>query len=239
MTNTWYIVDFVYKFVNFNSIEATLYLNGIRQNICFDTADYIRYLFRSNNLLLNDVNGTRRLTNSGGGYILEDREDAMILSKGCEASFSTENWANLTDLTISALFKTSNITFGDEIIEFSSGNNNIRVINNNNKLAFQINSISVYEATVTDWNRWNYFMWNVTNRIGGKGFVRLNNDTVYYNAVPVISANYVNKLGSASNLGDVYIADFRISSNYMTSSVVENMYTTAIATSNYTVIGII
>jgi hypothetical protein len=117
----WYKVDFVYMFADFNTVYCNLYLNGILQHVSFDYKDYLRYEFKSSASLLNDSSGNNRvLRNVGGGYILESGKNAIIFENSTEGSFANDDWTNYSDLTISGMFKSSNIANGDKILEFAN-----------------------------------------------------------------------------------------------------------------------
>jgi len=58
-------------------------------------------------------------------------------------------------------------------------------------------------------------------------FINVNNNTYYYSISKIQNGLFLNKLGSYNNVGDIYLSDFRITSNYLTQSLIENIYNNA------------
>ena len=106
----------------------------------------------------------------------------------------------------------------------------VSIVANASNISFEINKVPIYRSPIN--NDWNYFMWKFFNRVDNKGVLRFNNNTIVYDNI-FVSGYYANKLGSTSNIGDVYLADLRIVTAYLTSSMSETIYANATSTSNY------
>jgi len=52
-------------------------------------------------------------------YIMEGDKNALLLTNGGEISLPSENWASYSDITVSGMYKTSNLVAGDTLFEFS------------------------------------------------------------------------------------------------------------------------
>ena len=103
--------------------------------------------------------------------------------------------------------------------------NNIIIKRNNNQLSFQVNSTSVYDTTFID-NKWNHILWNINNDTTSQGFIRINNGTKQ-NITKTSLANvntYLSKLGSQLNSGDLYLYDFKIIINPLTTQMENDLY---------------
>jgi alpha-tubulin suppressor-like RCC1 family protein len=200
--------------------------------------NYLTYEFATPNMLTYDSSPYKlTLINNGGVFSINDFiNNSILLTSNTVASFVSENWSLHKDLTIACRFMTSNVTSGDKIFEFSSGANNIRVLNVTNNLSFQINSVERYQVASAsiNWNNWNYFMWNITNSGSTNGFVKFNaNAAVNYTEVLPTSGIYTNNIGSLLNKGNIYISDFRIIVSPLTVGQQNELYVKALETSNY------
>ena len=86
--------------------------------------------------------------------------------------------------------------------------NNIRLLNNNSNLSFQINNTPVYETPIINEN-WNYILWNIISS-SNQQYININNTSnIYYNALinkikypqePIISETYLNKDNTLINI---------------------------------------
>jgi hypothetical protein len=65
----------------------------------------------------------------------------------------------------------------------------IAILNDNNKLSFQINNAPVYELTSYIPNTWYHIIWNITNSTS-QTFVKINEMKNYYNQVSIVPNNY-------------------------------------------------
>ncbi len=108
---------------------------------------------------------------------------------------------------------------------FGYPKNNIKILNNFNKLSFQINNTLVYEPTFTLNNTWTHIIWNIASSSSTNGFVRINNETkVIFSESALVSGIYINKLGSITNTGSLNISDFRIITYPITSVLESELY---------------
>jgi hypothetical protein len=65
----------------------------------------------------------------------------------------------------------------------------IAILNDNNKLSFQINNVPVYELTSYMTNTWYHIIWNITNSTS-QTFVKINEMKNYYDQVSIVPNNY-------------------------------------------------
>jgi alpha-tubulin suppressor-like RCC1 family protein len=109
--------------------------------------------------------------------------------------------------------------------------NNIKITNNDNYLSFQINNTPVANiSNIVNTGTWNHFIWNINNSSSSRGFVKISDETGlseeynYFNENTLLSKNYINKLGSVSNLGSFFLSDFKIATIPLNSNIESNIY---------------
>jgi len=134
---------------------------------------------------------------------------------------------------------------GIVVIRYSA--NNIKIVNTNNNLSFQINNTPVaYASNIVNDNTWHHFIWNVQNNTSNQGFVKISDDTgisseyTYFDKLPTKPNLFINKLGNTSNIGSFYLSDLKLTTlpltttleNYLYDSTITDDYNTTL-TSNY------
>ena len=159
-------------------VLTNTYSDAIIENASYGIAPnsyHVNYQFKNQaSLLTDDGVYNRTLTNSGGVYALNDSRNSIYLTANTEAFIPNQNWSLNVDLTLSCWFKTNLFENGDKLIDFNNSySHNIVVKNNNNKLTFQVNDISVYDVPFVQ-NRWYYLAWNICNTSSSSGYVQLN-----------------------------------------------------------------
>jgi hypothetical protein len=89
---------------------------------------------------------------------------------------------------------------------------NILINKSTSNLSFKINNIPVYETPFNLNNNWTHIIWSIQNNISPLGYIRINYGYKYYFIIQSLSdLIYVNYLGSSSNIGFLYISEFKIS----------------------------
>jgi|694.fasta_scaffold00159_2 hypothetical protein len=166
-------------------VLTNTYSDAIIENASYGIAPnsyHVNYQFKNQaSLLTDDGVYNRTLTNSGGVYALNDSRNSIYLTANTEAFIPNQNWSLNVDLTLSCWFKTNLFENGDKLIDFNNSySHNIVVKNNNNKLTFQVNDISVYDVPFVQ-NRWYYLAWNICNTSSSSGYVQLNDKKVVTN----------------------------------------------------------
>jgi alpha-tubulin suppressor-like RCC1 family protein len=87
---------------------------------------------------------------------------------------------------------------------------NFAVSTDTSNIVFKINEDVFYKSEIIN-NKWYNIVWNLKNSLTSKYFIKINNNTTYFNNTPPLySANYINNLGSKKNTGSFYISDYRI-----------------------------
>jgi hypothetical protein len=115
----------------------------------------------------------------------------------------------------------------DILYDYNKNNYNIKVINNNSQLSFQINNTPIYETIFNLNNTWNHIIWNIKNSSSALPFIRINNGTKQtFNQVSLLSTLYTNYLGSGllTNSGSLYISDFIILTYPITETIENELY---------------
>lgn len=116
---------------------------------------------------------------------------------------------------------------GIVIIKYNASvEKNILIKKVNTDLSFQINNTQVY-STPSNNNTWTHILWNIKNSTNTP-FVRISTtvegteNTYTYTALS--SSTYINKLGSTTNTGSIYINDFRIVAIPLTPAIKYDLF---------------
>jgi hypothetical protein len=192
---------------------------------------YSDYKFSSQSALLIDSSGNNRsLTNNGGIYNLNENRNSIYLASNTVITIPTNTWSAITDLTFSFWAKFNQITNKDKILELTYTETtgvikNIIINNNNNKLAFQVNNVSLLETPI-EVDTWNYYMWNPISTTSNVGTIKINDKKYIVNELTIASSstNYVMNLGSLNNGGNIYISDLRILTTPFNTTVENLLY---------------
>ncbi len=97
------------------------------------------------------------------------------------------------------------------------------VTNNTSNLAFQINDSTKLTIPYTN-DTWNHIIWNINNT-SANSYVKLNNGNANtYTKVALEPGSYTNIIGSTSNIGMIYLSDFRIYTGSLDSNLENQLY---------------
>ena len=117
--------------------------------------------------------------------------------------------------------------------------NSVKIMKYNDKLSFQVNDNVIMEKPYID-NKWNYVLWNLKNSSNTQSFIKIQ-DTErgpvypYPKSTKLSQGIYSNTLGSIYNTSNLYISDFLIYTNPLTSNVEDGLFNSSLRpnTSNY------
>jgi hypothetical protein len=99
---------------------------------------------------------------------------------------------------------------------------NIKLLQRYDRLTFQINDKTVNNFLINN-NIWYHITWNI-NKQSSRSFIQINDNKLLYDTPILLSGTYTNKLGSTSNLGNIYISDFKILTVPITKEIEDELY---------------
>jgi hypothetical protein len=149
------------------------------------------------------------------------------------SSYAADGWyiGNIDDFRIyNRILIVSEISTLYNVSQYVRGTD-ILTIRNNNNLSFEINGVSLCQTTYNLNTAWTHIIWNISTNKSTQGYIRINNGYKQFYATTNLKnfANInilgnFNNLGSTANTGILYVSDFRIFTNALSSKIEDNLY---------------